>query len=119
MRLGAPTHGEDQSQRYVPLSFTASGHDADRDRRRTTRNEAPAGHYMLFAVDAAGVPSVSTIVELARTGPGPRRRRRRQPRAQPPATGSDGLRSTEGPAKAVNGSASRRQRQVLHRSSQR
>ena len=25
-------------------------------------NEAPAGHYMLFAVDAAGVPSVSAIV---------------------------------------------------------
>ena len=32
VRLGAPTHSEDQSQRYVPLSFTVVRHDADRRR---------------------------------------------------------------------------------------
>ena len=29
-------------------------------------NEAPAGHYMLFAVDAAGVPSMAAIVQVQR-----------------------------------------------------
>ena len=65
VRLGAPTHSEDQSQRYVPLSFTAEGTTLIVDGPNNP-NEAPAGHYMLFAVDAAGVPSVSTIVQLAR-----------------------------------------------------
>jgi len=50
VRLGAPTHGEDQSQRYVPLSFSASG-TALTVSGPNNPNEAPAGHYMLFAVD--------------------------------------------------------------------
>jgi Domain of unknown function (DUF1929)/F5/8 type C domain len=107
VRLGAPTHSEDQSQRYVPLSFTAT------DTTLTVAgpnnpNDAPAGHHMLFAVDAAGVPSVSAIVELARTvAPAPP-----TPPApvnlalNRPASGTTACRSSEGPAKAVNGSVS-------------
>ena len=68
VRLGAPTHSVDQSQRYVPLSFTVDGTTLIVDGPNNP-NEAPAGHYMLFAVDAAGVPSVSTIVQLAAAGP--------------------------------------------------
>jgi hypothetical protein len=107
VRLGAPTHSEDQSQRYVPLSFTAAGTTLT-VAGPNNPNEAPAGHYMLFAVDAAGVPSVSAIVELARAvAPAP---------PPPPApvnlalnrtaTGTTACRSSEGPAKAVNGSVS-------------
>jgi hypothetical protein len=103
VRLGAPTHSEDQSQRYVPLTFTAAGTTLT-VAGPNNPNEAPAGHYMLFAVDAAGVPSVSAIVALARTV---------APAAAPvnlalnrPATGSTPCATTEGPAKAVNGSVS-------------
>ena len=99
VRLGAPTHGQDQSQRYVPLSFTASGTTLTATGPNNP-NEAPAGHYMLFAVNSAGVPSVSRIVTLAR--------------AAAPASsnlalnrttaGSTPCSSTESGSKAVNGS---------------
>jgi hypothetical protein len=103
VRLGAPTHSEDQSQRYVPLTFSASGTTLNA-LTPSNANEAPAGHYMLFAVDAAGVPSMASIISVQRTPAGPR----------PPtnlalnrtATGSTACATTEAPAKAVNGSVS-------------
>lgn len=63
IRLGAPTHSIDQSQRYIPLNIARSG---------TTLTlsgiyngaEAPPGHYMLFVVNSAGVPSVAPIVQV-------------------------------------------------------
>ena len=107
VRLGAPTHSEDQSQRYVPLSFAVSGTTLT-VAGPNNPNEAPAGHYMLFAVDAAGVPSVSSIVEVRRTvAPGtPPPPPLVNLALQRPATGSTACRSDEGPAKAVNGSVS-------------
>ena len=65
VRLGAPTHSEDQGQRYVPLSFTASGTTVTATSPATS-NIAPAGYYMLFVTDAAGVPSVAKIIRLDR-----------------------------------------------------
>jgi hypothetical protein len=67
--LGDVTHAVDQGQRYIPLKFTTSG---------TTMTVtgppnggvAPPGYYMLFVVDAAGVPSVAKIVQVAK-GPNP------------------------------------------------
>jgi hypothetical protein len=103
LRLGAPTHSEDQSQRYVPLPFTAAG-TALTVAGPNNPNEAPAGHYMLFAADAAGVPSVSAIVEVARTvaqEPAPANRALSRP-----VTSSTPCATTEGPEKAVNGSVS-------------
>ena len=105
VRLGAPTHSMDQGQRYVPLAFSASG-DTLTVSGPANPNEAPAGHYMLFAVDAAGVPSVAPVVSLQRVA---------APAAPPapvnlalgrPATGSTPCVASEGPAKAVNGSVS-------------
>ena len=52
----------------MPLSFSAAGTTLT-VAGPNNPNEAPAGHYMLFAVDAAGVPSVSAIVALH--GPSP------------------------------------------------
>ena len=106
VRLGAPTHSEDQSQRYVPLGFTVSGTTLT-VAGPNNPNEAPAGHYMLFAVDAAGVPSASSIVEVQRTvtpGTPPPPPPPVNLALQRPATGSSACRSSEGPAKAVNGS---------------
>jgi len=76
VRLGAPTHSEDQGQRYVPLTFTSSGTTITAT-SPTTSNIAPAGYYMLFVTDSAGVPSVAKIIKLDRGIIGP-----------PPSTGS-------------------------------
>ena len=64
LRLGSVTHAIDMNQRFVPVPFTGAGH--------TLTATLPAepgvcvpGHYMLFALSAAGVPSVAAIVRIA------------------------------------------------------
>lgn len=104
VRLGAPTHGEDQGQRYVPLTFSASGTSLTLTGPNNP-NEAPAGYYMLFLVDDQGVPSVAKILQLNRSvaPPAPVAVNLALGR---PATGTAACRSSEGPEKAVNGSVS-------------
>jgi hypothetical protein len=63
VRLGAATHSQDQGQRYVPLSFTTSGSTLTA-KAPANSNIAPAGYYMLFITDGAGVPSVAKIIQL-------------------------------------------------------
>jgi hypothetical protein len=106
VRLGAPTHSQDQSQRYVPLAFTQAG-SAITAAMPNNPNEAPAGHYMLFAIDAAGVPSQAAIVSVQRpvvnvTTPPPAINLA----LNKPASGSTPCVSSEAPPKAVNGSVS-------------
>jgi len=79
VRLGAPTHSEDQGQRYVPLSFSTSGTTINAVSPATS-NIAPAGYYMLFVTDSAGVPSVAKIIQLQRGST--------EPPPPPPSTGS-------------------------------
>ncbi|MFG1607746.1 galactose oxidase-like domain-containing protein [Actinoplanes sp. NPDC049265] len=67
--LGDATHGVDQGQRYVPLRFTADGTTLSVS-GPPTGGVAPPGYYMLFIVDAAGVPSVARMVRVAK-GPSP------------------------------------------------
>jgi hypothetical protein len=66
VRLGAPTHAEDQGQRYVPLEFKTSG-SALTVTAPANPNVAPPGYYMLFVTNTAGVPSVAKIVKLEAT----------------------------------------------------
>jgi Domain of unknown function (DUF1929) len=61
VRLGAVTHSVDMEQRYVPLSFTA-GSGTLTATGPANVNVAPPGRYMLFVVDANGVPSVANVV---------------------------------------------------------
>jgi hypothetical protein len=63
VRLGAATHGDDQGQRYIPLTFKAAGSLVTAS-APTTPNIAPPGYYMLFITDQAGVPSVAKIMRL-------------------------------------------------------
>ena len=67
--LADVTHGVDQGQRYVPLKFTVSGTTLTVT-GPPNGGVAPPGHYMLFIVDAAGVPSVAKMVQVAK-GPNP------------------------------------------------
>ena len=69
VRLSAVTHAFDMNQRFLRLAFSqASG------RLTVTAPSvaqiAPPGHYMLFVLNAAGVPSVASIVRLS-SGPVP------------------------------------------------
>jgi hypothetical protein len=63
VRLGAVTHSVDMDQRYVPLAFRA-GADTLTATAPANPNIAPPGPYMLFVVDAAGVPSVAKMVSV-------------------------------------------------------
>jgi len=63
MRAGSVTHGFDESQRYVPLAFTA-GSGTLTVTPPANRNVAPPGTYLLFIVDGDGVPSIAKIVSV-------------------------------------------------------
>jgi hypothetical protein len=63
IRLGSTTHAFDQNQRFVPLSFTSVSGGLTLT-APTSRSIAPPGHYMLFIVSTARVPSVARIVKL-------------------------------------------------------
>jgi galactose oxidase-like protein/Big-like domain-containing protein len=67
VRIGAVTHSVNMEQRYVPLSFTASA-DTLTATAPANANIAPPGVYMLFIVDAAGVPSEARMVTISNSG---------------------------------------------------
>ena len=63
---GSVTHAFDASQRYLelPFSVVAGGLSVTAP---ANANLAPPGYYMLFLVDASGIPSIGSIVRI----PGP------------------------------------------------
>jgi hypothetical protein len=63
IRPGAVTHGFDQDQRFLNLSFTA-GAGSLTIQAPANANLAPPGYYMLFLVNAAGVPSIASFVHF-------------------------------------------------------
>ena len=66
IRLPSVTHAFDQNQIINRLTFTrASG--ALNVAAPTNRNLTPPGHYMLFVLNAQGVPSVARIVQIGGT----------------------------------------------------
>ncbi len=72
IRPAAVTHSSDPNQRFVDLPLSVDGGNVDLNVTNNP-NIAPPGWYMLFAVDANGVPSVARWVHL--TGRRPERRR--------------------------------------------
>jgi hypothetical protein len=67
IRTDFDTHSLESGEKYVKLSFVVKGKAAD----GTLRIDAPEvaaqaiqGHYMLFVLDAAGVPSIAKHVRL-------------------------------------------------------
>jgi Domain of unknown function (DUF1929)/Bacterial Ig domain len=68
VRLGAVTHSVDMEQRYIPLSFTA-GATSLTATAPANANVAPPGPYMLFIINANGVPSVARMVSVQGDSP--------------------------------------------------
>lgn len=64
MRLSAVTHSLNNDQRRVPLTFTATGATSYTLRAPANAGIAPPGYYMLFALDANGVPSTAWTLQL-------------------------------------------------------
>ena len=64
VRPGAQTHAFDMEQRLVGLSFTV-GAGVLNVTAPPHGNIAPPGYYMLFLVNADGVPSVASFVQLS------------------------------------------------------
>jgi Galactose oxidase-like, Early set domain/Bacterial Ig domain len=63
--LGADTHTIDMNQHFVPLSFTRDSSSLSVD-LPSSASLAPPGYYMLFVVNAAGVPSVAPFIQVTR-----------------------------------------------------
>ncbi|WP_225632032.1 galactose oxidase-like domain-containing protein [Streptomyces solaniscabiei] len=63
IRPAAVTHSSDPNQRFVDLPLSVDGANVDLN-VTSNPNLAPPGWYMLFAVDANGVPSVAEWVHL-------------------------------------------------------
>ena len=68
---GSTTHANDMNQRHVELSFIPAEGGVQAI-APPGANVAPPGPYMLFLLNAAGVPSVARFVQVGATGsPGP------------------------------------------------
>jgi hypothetical protein len=63
IRLGSTTHAFDMNQRFQRLQFTR-GTDVLTITAPADPNRTPPGHYMLFVVNEAGVPSVAKIIAI-------------------------------------------------------
>ena len=63
VRLPSVTHAFDMNQLFVPLSFTQSGGTLNVT-APISQNICPPGHYMLFVLNSAGVPSTGAIVQV-------------------------------------------------------
>ena len=64
MHLGSATHAFDQGQFRVPLQIESRGGGLLGLRSPANANIAPPGVYMLFIIDAAGVPSDAKMIKL-------------------------------------------------------
>jgi hypothetical protein len=63
VRLPATTHGVNMNQRFLRLPFTGgAGSVTAQSPLKATL--APPGHYMLFLLNAQGVPSVAKMIQL-------------------------------------------------------
>ncbi len=57
------THAFNTNQRFLKLTFQPTGGGLT-VQAPSTANLAPPGHYMVFIINANGVPSVASIVKI-------------------------------------------------------
>jgi YVTN family beta-propeller protein len=63
VKTSSVTHGWNMEQRFVELTFRADG-DLLSVQAPTRAADAPPGYWLLFVIDASGVPSVAKIVKV-------------------------------------------------------
>lgn len=63
LRTGSVTHTFDENQRFLRLQFTQAANGLNVT-LPANGNLAPPGYYMLFLLNAAGVPSVAAIIQI-------------------------------------------------------
>jgi large repetitive protein len=63
IRTGSVTHSVNMDQRFLELTFTASSGTLF-VQAPASAADAPPGYYLLFALDARGVPSVGKIIRI-------------------------------------------------------
>jgi YVTN family beta-propeller protein len=63
VRAGTVTHSWNMGQRFVDLTFNASGGEIA-VQAPSRAADAPPGYYMLFVLDANGVPSIAKMVRI-------------------------------------------------------
>jgi galactose oxidase len=68
IRLSSVTHAINQNQRINVLEFTADSGGALTITSPANGNVCPPGHYMLFVLTDAGVPSHASIVRISAPG---------------------------------------------------
>lgn len=62
VRSSSSTHSVNNEQRRIPVTFTGSNNNYTV--KMPSRNNAPPGNYMLFAMNSAGTPSVAKVILL-------------------------------------------------------
>ncbi len=68
VRLASTTHTVNNDQRRIPLTFQSTGVNSYALAVPTNPGWAIPGDYMLFAMNAQGVPSVAKVIRVASTG---------------------------------------------------
>jgi hypothetical protein len=63
IRLGAVTHAINMNQRLNHLTATQSGNTLTVT-APASANLAPPGHYILYVLNANGVPSVGSVIQI-------------------------------------------------------
>jgi galactose oxidase len=63
VRLSSVTHAHNQGQRINFLTFTVQGNQL-KVRSPANANVCPPGHYLMFILNEAGVPSVAKVVRV-------------------------------------------------------
>ena len=71
VRLSSATHSTNNDQRRIPLTPNAVGANSYNLSIPNNRGIAPPGYYMLFAMNGAGTPSVSTSIQIGTPQPEP------------------------------------------------
>jgi Galactose oxidase-like, Early set domain len=64
VRAGSVTHSNNFDQRYVDLTYQSDGSGGLTATSPPDSNHAPPGWYMLFILNASGVPSVASWVQV-------------------------------------------------------
>ena len=64
VRIGSATHSVDTDQRHIPLAVTAQSGNTYTLAIPADDGVAIPGNYYLFALDAAGTPSLATIINI-------------------------------------------------------